>query len=75
MQIKNLPNGVIIWYKDLICGVKGLTLEETYGNAILDATAYHIGNNPYDFELYPFSLPDRLRARIEEELIACQEED
>ena len=61
MKINDLPNGAIVWYEDLICGIKGDTLEERYGAAILDASAQKIGMNPYDWKLNFFSLPDRLK--------------
>lgn len=50
-RIKDLPLGKIVWYKDLIVGVKGLTLDEKYNKC----NTYAIGGNPYDYELIPYN--------------------
>lgn len=71
MLIKDLPDGKIVWYKDLIVGIKGWTLEEKYGDIFDSASCVQLGN-PYDVEINPMSLSDTqedilIKALMEEE--------
>jgi hypothetical protein len=49
MKVKYLLLGKILWYKDLIVGVKGITLDTKYN----ECDSYRIGENPFDYELTP----------------------
>lgn len=47
MKIKELKDGSIIWYKNTILGIKGLTLSKTFD----DLEVEKIKGNPFDYEL------------------------
>lgn len=51
MKAKDLDMGKIVWYKDLILGVKDLTLDKKY----YECNVYHIFGNKYDYELIPYN--------------------
>lgn len=47
MKIKELKDGSIVWYKNTILGIKGLTLSKTFD----DLEVEKIKGNPFDYEL------------------------
>lgn len=76
MRINDLPNGIIVWYGDLIVGVKGLTLENVMKKEIEYATVTPVkGTNVLDFELNTWSISDRLKAELDQKLARLREEE
>ena len=51
MKAKDLEIGSIVWYKDLILGVKDITLDTKYN----ECEVSKIVGNRYDYELTPNS--------------------
>lgn len=47
MKVKELKDGSIVWYKNTIFGIKGLTLSKTLN----DLEVEKIKGNPFDYEL------------------------
>lgn len=47
MKIKELKDGSIVWYKNTVFGIKGLTLSKTLD----DLEVEKIKGNPFDYEL------------------------
>lgn len=47
MKIKELKDGSIVWYKNTVFGIKGLTLSKTLD----DFEVEKIKGNPFDYEL------------------------
>lgn len=47
MKVKELKDGSIVWYKNTILGIKGLTLSKTFD----DLEVEKIKGNPFDYEL------------------------
>lgn len=47
MKVKELKDGSIVWYKNTIFGIKGLTLSKTLD----DLEVEKIKGNPFDYEL------------------------
>lgn len=47
MKIKELKDGSIVWYKNTVFGIKGLTLSKTFD----DLEVEKIKGNPFDYEL------------------------
>lgn len=64
IKISELSKGSIVWYKDLVVGVKGLTLPSNYEN--YEATK--IGENPYDYEICYDTLPQEVQKYLDEQL-------
>jgi len=76
MRIKDLALGSIVWYKELVLGIKGLTLEEIYGNDILLGEVTKTpGKNPYDYDINIFSVPVMIKNRIEDEYESYMEDE
>ena len=61
MRIKDLPNGIIVWYGDLVVGVKGMTLKEKYH----EFEVFKVGGNPFDYELYEDLLPQDVKETLD----------
>ena len=51
MKAKDLDTGKIVWYKDLVLGIKDLTLEDKYN----ECEVSKVVGNKYDYELTPNS--------------------
>ena len=47
MKVKELKDGSIVWYKNTIFGIKGLTLSKTLDELEVEK----IKGNPFDYEL------------------------
>ena len=47
MKVKELKDGSIVWYKNTIFGIKGLTLSKTLNELEVEK----IKGNPFDYEL------------------------
>lgn len=47
MKVKELKDGSIVWYKNTILGIKGLTLSKTLDELEVEK----IKGNPFDYEL------------------------
>ena len=47
MKIKELKDGSIVWYKNTVFGIKGLTLSKTLDEIEVEK----IKGNPFDYEL------------------------
>lgn len=47
MKIKELKDGSIVWYKNTVFGIKGLTLSKTLDELEVEK----IKGNPFDYEL------------------------
>lgn len=47
MKVKELKDGSIVWYKNTVFGIKGLTLSKTFD----DLEVEKIKGNPFDYEL------------------------
>ena len=62
IPIKKLKEGSVLWYKDLILGTVGMTLEEKYYNC----NAAKVIGNYYDYEIVADSLSDELYDELEE---------
>lgn len=76
MRINDLPDGIIVWYGDLIVGVKGLTLENIMKKEIEYATVTPVkGINALDFKLNAWSISDRLKAELDQKLARLDEEE
>lgn len=67
-KIIELPLGKIVWYKDLIVGVKGATLDEKYNKC----EVYRIGENPFDYELIPYNY--EMKEELEKTLAKMEAE-
>ena len=50
-KVKDLDMGKIVCYKDLVVGIKDLTLDSKY----YECDVSHIQGNPYDYEMTPNS--------------------
>ena len=46
IKIKDLPNGVIVWRRGAILGIKGATLDNKY----YDNFCYKVQGNEFDYE-------------------------
>ena len=46
VKVKELFDGSILWYEDVIVGVKGMTLPKMF----YECECYKVGNNSVDFE-------------------------
>ena len=47
MKVKELKDGSIVWYKNTVFGIKGLTLSKTLDELEVEK----IKRNPFDYEL------------------------
>lgn len=47
MKVKELKDGSIVWYKNTVFGIKGLTLSKTLDELEVEK----IKGNPFDYEL------------------------
>lgn len=50
MKVKNIPTGAILWKKEKILGVKGITLSNKYNNK----KCIKVEGNDFDYELITF---------------------
>ena len=67
MVVKNLREGLVVWYKSALLGITGLTLDSKYNNC----EVCFIGN--LDFELSPAT--PAMEQELEEEVKRQQEEE
>ena len=68
MKAKDLEIGCIVWYKDLIVGVKDITLDTKY----YECEVSKIVGNRYDYELTP-NTPE-MKEELEKELAEQEDE-
>lgn len=65
MKVKDLPNGSIIWYSELIVGVKGFTLRKEY----YDLEVYKINGNIHDYEVDANKLNPDIKEIFDKRLV------
>lgn len=53
MLVKDMPTGAILWYKNVVVGVKGVTLLPSYE----EYKCCKITGNRFDYELDTYGLP------------------
>lgn len=70
MRIKDLPNGIIVWYGDLVVGIKGMTLNEEY----FELEVFKVVGNPFDYELYEDLLPQDVKETLDKMSLEEMEE-
>ena len=61
-KVKDLPDGAIVWFKDVVIGVKGLTLSDVFN----ECTCFKVGGNRFDYELFEQDFNEEQLAAIKE---------